>query len=310
VADGSDMMGSLRNPAAWANVFGFRPSFGRVPKGAPGEGFVAQLSTDGPMGRSVQDLAMLLSVQAGRHDQAPLSLPGDGRGFATLTPRPLRGLRIGWLGDLQGHLPMEGGLLGACETALARLAAEGAHIEPLALGFAPERVWSAWCVLRHWQLHGALGIFLDSEAQRAQLKPDLLWELTQGAALTGAQVQAASVQRTAFYRHVVTLFERFDVLALPSTQVWPFAAEGPMPREIAGRTLDTYHRWMESTVPASLLGLPTLNVPVGFHPEHPWPAGMQLIGPPLADAAVLQAGLAYEPLAADWLARAPEAVRA
>jgi amidase len=304
VADGSDMMGSLRNPAAWANVFGFRPSFGRVPKGPPGDGFFAQLATDGPMGRTVRDVAMLLSVQAGRHEAAPLSLPGDGREFASLRAAPLKGLRVGWLGDLGGHLPMEPGVIDACETGLTRMAAEGARIEPLALGFAPERVWSSWQTLRHWQIHGALGLFLQSEAQRAQLKPDLLWELSQGAALSGADVHAASTQRTALHRHVAALFERFDLLALPSAQVWPFMLDAGMPRQIAGRELDTYHRWMEVTVLASLLGLPTLNVPAGFN-EAGLPMGLQLIGKPLADAQVLQAGLAYEPMVADWLARRP-----
>ncbi|HYN60902.1 MAG TPA: amidase family protein, partial [Rubrivivax sp.] len=141
VADGSDMMGSLRNPAAWANVFGLRPSRGRVPYNPhAGDGYVAQLSTEGPMGRTVRDVAMLLSVMAGHDAHQPLSIAEDGSAFA----RPLRpaagGLRVGWLGSLGGHLPVEPGILALCESALKRFEALGAAVEPLALGYPADEV--------------------------------------------------------------------------------------------------------------------------------------------------------------------------
>ena len=111
--------------------------------------------------------------------------------------------------------------------------------------------------------------------------------------MTGTDLFAANIERSALYRHLLTLFERFDVLVLPSAQVWPFDAELDWPKSIAGVAMDTYHRWMEVVVVASLAGLPALNVPVGFNSAG-LPMGMQLIGPPLGDLGVLRLGQAYE----------------
>ena len=305
VADGSDMMGSLRNPAGWNNVFGLRPSFGRVP-GDPvvGDAFVAQLGTEGPMARSVRDLAMLLAVQAGRDTQAPLSLPGDGAEFgATLRPAA-RGLRVGWLADLDGYLPMEPGIVELCATALRRFDALGAVVEPLSLGYPADAVWQTWLTWRRFLVAGSLAPFAADPASFAQLKPEAQWEVEQGRGLSGPQVYAASVERTRFYRHLVGLFERYDLLALPSAQVWPFPADWTWPREVAGRTMDTYHRWMEVVIYATLAGLPAISVPAGFGALG-LPMGLQLIGPPHADLAVLHAAAAYETCIGEWLAQRP-----
>jgi amidase len=309
VADGSDLMGSLRNPAAWNNVFGLRPSAGRVPGDVhAGDAYVAQLATNGPMGRSVRDMAMLLSVQAGWEPRQPLSVAQAGAAFALPLERPARPpLKLGWLGDLNGYLAMEPGILEACENALKRFAALGAEVTSAELGFAPERVWQTWLTWRHFLVAGSLAPYWTDPAQRALLKPEACWECEQGAALSAAQVYAASVARTAFTRRMVELFDTFDLLVLPSAQVWPFPAEPGVPawpREIAGRTMDTYHRWMEVVIYATLAGKPALSVPAGFDARG-LPMGMQLIGPPLGDLKVLQAGAAYEQAIADWLARRP-----
>jgi amidase len=311
VADGSDMMGSLRNPAAWNNVFGLRPSAGRVPGDVhAGDAYVAQLATNGPMGRSVRDVAMLLSVQAGWEARQPLSIAQDGAAFAQpLEGAAARGLKIGWLGDLGGYLAAEPGIPEACERALERFAQWGAEVIPARLPVAPEQVWQTWLIWRHFLVAGSLAPYWANPAQRAQLNPEARWECEQGAALSAAQVYAASVARTAFTRGMVELFNTFDLLVLPSAQVWPFPAEPGVPawpREIAGRTMDTYHRWMEVVIYATLAGLPALSVPVGFDARG-LPMGMQLIGPPLGDLNVLQAGAAYEQLIGDWLARRPPA---
>lgn len=305
VADGSDMMGSLRNPAAWANVFGLRPSQGRVPYNPhAGDGYVAQLGTEGPMGRTVRDVARLLSVQAGRDARQPLSIAADGSAFAQpLQPRA-QGLRIGWLADLEGHLPFEPGILPLCESALNRFEMLGAAVEPLALGYPCDEVWQTWLTWRRFLVAGTLGPFGADPRKHALLKPEAQWEYEQGQGLGGPQVYAASLNRTRFYRHMVRLFERFDLLVLPSTQVWPFPAEWTWPREVAGRTMDTYHRWMEVVIYATLAGLPAMSVPVGFN-DAGLPMGMQLIGPPLGDLGVLNAAAAYEAAIGDWLARRP-----
>ena len=305
VADGSDMMGSLRNPAAWNNVFGLRPSQGRVPYNPhAGDGYVALLGTEGPMGRTVRDVARLLSIQAGRDDRQPLSIAEDGSAFAMpLQPRA-HGLRIGWLGDLGGHLPFEPGILALCEAALKRFEAEGAVVEPLALGHPCDEVWQTWLTWRRFLVAGTLGPLAADPKKHAQLKPEAQWEYDQGQGLSGPQIYAASTQRTRFYRHMVGLFERFDLLALPSAQVWPFPAAWTWPREIAGRPMDTYHRWMEVVIYATLAGLPAISVPAGFN-DAGLPMGLQLIGPPLGDLGVLNAAAAYEATIGDWLARRP-----
>ena len=305
VADGSDMMGSLRNPAAWANVFGLRPSFGRVPYEArDSDAFVAQLGVEGPMARNVRDLAMLLSVQAGYDARQPLSIAEDGSAFARPLKADAKGLRIGWLGDLDGYLPFEPGIVELCASALQRFESLGAVVEPMSLGYPCDEVWQTWLTWRRFLVSGSLAAFGADAQHRARLKPEALWEYEQGIGLSGPLVYEASLKRTRFYRHLVRLFERYDLLVLPSAQVWPFPAEWTWPREVAGRTMDTYHRWMEVVIYATLAGLPAMSVPVGFSGAG-LPMGMQLIGRPRGDLALIEAAAAYELSIGDLLSRRP-----
>jgi amidase len=306
VADGSDFMGSLRNPAGWNHVFGLRPSQGRVPGWPRPELFVSQLATDGPMGRTVRDLATLLQTQAGHDPRVPLSI-NDGRpSFVPPPQAEARGLRIGWLGDLAGHLPMEDGVLAVCEQALKRLEGAGAHVEPTALGFDAEALWRAWLLWRRALVAPNVAAALARPgARREQVKPEALWEFDQAATLSFADFMQAATVRTSFHAHLLGLFERFDLLALPVAQVWPFAVTETWPREVAGRAMDTYHRWMEVTIYATFGGLPAISVPAGFHANGRWPMGLQLIGRPQGDAALLHAAQAYQNLVPDLLARRP-----
>jgi len=293
VADGSDFMGSLRNPAAWANLFGLRPSQGRVPMWPAADVWIAQIGTEGPMGRTVRDLALLLETQAGPDARQPLSIARTERFAAALDEADAGGVRIGWLGDLQGYLAMEPGILDVCERGLRALEGIGCVVEPLPLGYAPERAWQAWLVWRRWLSSSRVAPFLVNPENRALVKPEALWEHDQAQGLSAAQVSSASVERTAFYEHLLGLFERFDVLALPTAQVWPFDVDLRWPSHVAGREMDTYHRWMEVTLYASLAGLPCISVPVGFNAGG-LPMGLQLIGRPQADRALLQLAHAYE----------------
>jgi amidase len=305
VADGSDFMGSLRNPAAWNNIFGLRPSQGRVPMFPVPDVWVTQLGTEGPMGRTVEDVARLLDVQAGPDARVPLSLAPHAsfaEGLDGLDPTTVR---IGWLGDLDGHLPMEAGILDVCGAALARLQGLGCAVDPTPLGHAPEAVWQAWLVWRRWLVAARIAPFLATPANRALIKPEALWEHDQALGLSGAQVLHASAQRTAFYQHLLTRFERFDVLALPCAQVWPFDAGLRWPTHIAGREMDTYHRWMEVVIYATFAGLPCISVPAGFNAAG-LPMGLQLIGKPQGDAALLRLARAYEQAAQDVLAVRPK----
>ena len=308
VADGSDSMGSLRNPAGWNHVFGFRPSQGRVPLFPAQDAWVTHFGTEGPMARTVLDLALLLDVQAGYDARSPLSLATEASFASRLDTgdeaSSTRPIRIGWLGDLGGYLPMEAGVLDTCESALARLANAGARIESLPLGFAPERLWDAWLTLRGWLVNARIAPYLKHPGNRDRIKPEALWEHDQGARLLASQVMAASVERTAFHQHVLGLFERCDFLALPSAQVWPFPVEERWPKVIASRTMDTYHRWMEVVVIPTFAGLPAVSVPAGFSASG-LPMGLQLVGKPRGDLELLRLARTYETAAADVLAIRP-----
>lgn len=313
VADGSDFMGSLRNPAAWNHVFGLRPSQGRVPLWPAPDVWISQLGTEGPMARSVRDLAALLATQAGPDARTPLAL-ADGAEFtlgaAHADPASLRGLRIGWLGDLGGHLAVEDGILPVCEAALQRLASAGAVVVPARLGVDLDALWQAWLVWRRALVAPRVAALLalrpaDGRPAREHIKPEALWEHDQAQGLDAMALLRASEQRTRLHAALLALFDTVDLLALPVAQVWPFAIGERWPRQIAGRAMDTYHRWMESTLYATFAGAPAISLPAGFHANGRWPMGLQLIAPPRADARLLQVAAAYETLAASLLAQRP-----
>jgi amidase len=307
VADGSDFMGSLRNPAGWNHVFGMRPSQGRVPMQPATDVYIAQMGTEGPMGRHVRDMAMLLSTQAGAHPLCPLSLTADPKTFAQPLEADVRGQRIGWLGDLQGYLPMEEGILDVCQSALGSFTDMGCRVDEARLGMPPEQIWQTWLVWRQALVGPRVAPFLIHPANRELIKPEALWEHDQSLQLTGAQLMAASAARTRFLATMVELFKSFDVLAIPVAQVWPFDVNLRWPQSIAGRPMDTYHRWMEVVIYATLAGLPAISVPAGFG-ANGLPMGLQLIGKPQGDLALLQLAHAYEMANLAMLAQTPPGV--
>lgn len=290
IADGSDMMGSLRNPAGWNEIYGLRPTWGAVPSEPKGDTFLHQLSTGGPMARSPADLALLLDVQAGRDPRQPHSLnhtPVAGRLDADVSGR-----KIAWLGDWSGAYPMEAGVMDHAAAAVARLGAMGCVVEAVSAPFKAADIWEAWITLRSWSVSVGLGALYDNAGMRAKLKPEAIWEIERGRALTLAQVQAASVIRSRWFEKAASLFETYDAFVLPTAQCYPFPVEWDWPREIAGVKMDTYHRWMEVVVPVSLIGLPCLAVPAGLG-ANGLPMGLQIAGPRGADFALLQLGQAW-----------------
>lgn len=291
-ADGSDMMGSLRNPAAFNGVVGFRPSQGRVPSLPAEDVFYPQLSVNGPMGRTVADVIAMLHTMAGPDPRTPLAITEALPEPAAFRRAELAGLRIGWLGDLDGHLAMEPGVLECCEASLAELAGAGAVVEPVRLPFEAMRLWDCWLTLRQWGLC-RLRPLHDDEALRAQLKPELRWELEQGMALSAGDVAAAGVVRSQWFRAVQACFGDFDLLAAPAAQVFPFPAEEHWPDTIDGRAMDTYHRWMEVVIPATLAGLPVVALPAGVDARGR-AAGLQFMGPFGRDRDVLEFALARD----------------
>ncbi|MED5543974.1 MAG: amidase [Pseudomonadota bacterium] len=310
LADGSDFGGSLRNPAGWNNVFGFRPSWGRVPSLPNTDLFWQNFATSGPMGRHVEDVALLMSVQSGPDPRAPFAQDDDPALFAQPLARDWKGARIGWLGDLGGALPMEAGVLETCEKALGAFASLGMEVSEASLSEDAEAMWQTAVTLRHWSVGADLQGFYDDPETRRLMKPEAIWEVEGYKRQTAPQLVAASEGRTRIAKAFQEAFTRHDFLALPTAQVFPFDVDQHWPHEIAGRRMDSYHRWMEVTLPATMAALPVLAIPAGFGGAGKLPIGIQLIGPRNADLAVLQLGHAYEQASA-WIAQArPPVLRA
>jgi len=303
VADGSDMMGSLRNPAAYNNIIGFRPSYGRVPFGPALEVFSQQLGYEGPMGRTVEDTARLLSTMAGFDARTPLSIKEDASLFSNSLQKDMTGRKIAWLGDFDGYFPLEDGIPELCRDALKSFESIGCIVEPVKLDFPMDQLWEIWLILRHWLITGIAAPLYDNVENRKKMKPEALWEIENGMVLKASDVFKASIGRSEWYQTLNTLFSQYDFLVCPSAQVFPFDAKIHWPREVAGKTMDTYHRWMEITAPGSLSGCPIVNVPVGFN-RRGLPMGMQILGPSTRDFKVLQLAYQYEQ-ACGWTQKTP-----
>ncbi|WP_257744647.1 amidase [Burkholderia glumae] len=306
VADGSDFGGSLRNPAAFCNVFGLRPSAGRVPRWPVPDVFYQQFGVEGPMGRTVADVAQLLAIQAGHDPRDPLSFDDDPARFTQPLDADPRGKRIAWVGDWRGHLAIEPGVLALGERALDTLRTLGCEVDAALPDFEPARIWQIWLAHRHLMSGGSLLALYRDPARRALLKPEAVFEVEGLLAMTADQVYEASVARSAWYQAALAMFERYDFLAAPTAQVSPFDVEARWPASIAGRAMDSYHRWMETVTPWTLAGLPVINVPAGFN-EAGLPTGIQLIGRPRDDFGLLQLAHAYQQ-ASDWVAGRPPVI--
>jgi amidase len=229
---------------------------------------------------------------AGQNPRDPLSLDIDPAQFAEPLGGISHGLRVGWLGDYDGYLPMEEGVIALCRKALGHFESLGCTVSDAKPDFDMARLWRAWLILRHWSTAAWAAPLYHDPARRAQLKPELIWEIEGGLGLSAAQVSEAMAVRAQWYAAVNALFERFDFLVLPTAQVFPFDAETHWPREVAGRAMDTYHRWMEVVIGGTMSGCPIVAVPAGFSSAG-LPMGLQLIGPLRRDLAVLRMGAAY-----------------
>ena len=306
VADGSDMMGSLRNPAAFNNIYGFRPSVGRIPNDKAADVCQLPLATSGPMGRSIVDMARLLDTLCAHDRHKPWSLSAE-TSFATslqVNPTPsLAGTRIGWIGDANGQYPVHNDVLGLCKSALETLETLGCEVYPVDLAIDVNELFNAWCTLRSYSMASALGGLFRDPAKRTQLKPEAQWEIERGLSFTGEQLHEANVVRSNWYARAAHLFDQYDALCLPSAAVLPFDAELHWVDAIQGVPMTTYHEWMNVVVPASLGGIPTLAIPAGFN-SFGLPAGLQLMGRYAMDADLLRIGQAYH-VATDWPSRCP-----
>ena len=302
IADGSDMMGSLRNPGAFNNVIGFRPSQGRVPSVPKNDLFYQQLSTSGPMGRNVEDTIRLLSSMAGYDSRSPLSRQDQLPSYDAYSAADLGGYKISWLGNYDGHLAMEPGVLELCMSALSSLTTYGVIVEDCKPDYDMSRLWQTWLTLRHWALSDIKELYDDPE-HRKLLKPEVAWEYEGSIGMTAKELFEAALARSDWYSALHRLFEKFDVIALPTAQLFPFNADIHWPKSVAGRKMDTYHRWMEVVIGGTLSGLPVINLPAGFDNQGR-PMGIQFIGRMGQDQKVLEFAMAYEGVT-DYLNRRP-----
>jgi amidase len=287
LADGSDLGGSLRNPAGYCNVVGFRTSAGRVPVW-PTQAAWFGLSTQGPMARTVADVALMLSVIAGPDPRAPLSIQEPGDRFARPLDRDLRGTRIAWSQSL-GGLPVDPRVTTTLEAVRPVLDSLGCVVEEAEPDLSDAR--EIFQTMRAWSFELSHGALLAKH--REQMKETVIWNIEEGQRLTGPQLAAAERKRTALYGRVVAFFERYDFLLLPVSQVPPFPIEQPYPTEINGQPMPTYIDWMRSCSDITVTGLPAISVPAGFTDDG-LPVGLQIVGRPWNDLSVLQFAHAFE----------------
>ena len=285
IADGSDTGGSLRNPAAFCNVIGFRPSPGRVPS-LPGDPW-SDLSTAGPMARTVDDVALLFSVLAGPDPRVPNCLPEPGGGFRSVAPVEVSKLRIAVTEDF-GGLPVEDPIREAIRELGDTLAAAGATV----LEAAPDLVDARriFHILRATGFRRRFGPLGDAE--KAELKDTIRWNLDAGLELTVADYDWVYPARAALVARVGAFFEDVDLLVGPTTQVLPFDVTTDWVREVEGKRMSTYIEWMESCSWITVTCCPTLSIPAGF--KNDLPVGAQLVAPLREDAFLLRAAKAVE----------------
>lgn len=301
LADGSDYGGSLRNPAGWNNVFGFRPSFGRIPR-VDQDIWTPGLSVLGPMARSVEDLALMFSVQAGFSTQAPLSLPGDGGAFYPAPAPRSKGLRIAWLGDFGGEITFDAQALALARSAMNVFETLGCEVEEARPDFSFPALWRAFKTLRHWH-NAALLPFYENPEQRKGLPDAAIYEIEKGLKLTAYDVAAASQTRSLWHAALARFHEAYDFWAMPTAQCFAFAAEARGVTEIGGKAMTTYHEWMQCAVPATMAGAPAIALPAGFDASGR-AMGVQLVGRVQDEIGLLAAARAYDE-ATRWPYRRP-----
>ena len=290
LADGSDMGGSLRNPASFCNVVGLRPSVGRVPAW-PTTNAWELTSVGGPMARNVEDLALLLSVIAGPSTRAPLSLETPGSAFAPPLAGDLRGLRVALSVDLGGAFEVDHEVASVVRAQADVLEDAGARVSDDHLDVTGAE--AAFRTLRAWLFQHRFGLMLAKRP--GAFKESLADNIRAGAGLTGADVAAAYQRLTSLAEKVRLFFDSFDVLVLPVSQVPPFDADEEYPAAINGREQATYLDWMRSAYLITVTGCPAISIPAGFT-EEGWPVGIQIVAAPRRERRLLEVAHAFERL--------------
>ena len=293
-ADGTDMMGSCRTPAAFANIYGFRPTPGLIPdyRMNPRKDNLPLLSTPGCLARTPNDLAIILDVVSGKHKSDPYSFNLTNTFEEThIKDEDFSNIKIGWLSDMNSNYKFESGIMNICEQILKSLEKNKIKIESLKPKININNLWYSWCVLR------AKSIYEDVVSMKLkdinEMTTQAIWEHNKGIELKDENIQAALKLRKHCIDEVDKIFQYYDFLALPTQQVFPFDKKLQYPEKINYDKLDSYHRWIEIHVLSSLLYLPTISVPIGFNKDG-LPIGMQIIGKKYEDLKVLAFAKKYE----------------
>jgi amidase len=298
IADGSDMGGSLRNPASYCNVVGFRPSPGRVPLWPDLVGW-CPLLVEGPMARTVKDVALMLSAIAGPDARSPISISEPGSLFNRPLDRDFKGVRIAWSRSL-GGLPVDPRVTDVIEEKRHVFESLGCITEDIEPDFAGAdeafKVWRAWRV--------ELGFAELLEQHRNAVKDTVIWNIEEGIKLNGPQIGAAERKRTDLYHRIRNLMETYEYLVLPVSQVPPFDVKERYVQEINGQVMETYIDWMKSCYYISAIGNPSISVPCGFTSDG-LPIGVQIVGRHQNDFSVLQLAHAFEQETEFWKQKPP-----
>jgi amidase len=288
LADGSDMGGSCRYPAAFNNVVGMRTSPGRVPA-YPSTALFSTLSVLGPIARNVEDAAYMMSVIAGSDNRSPISIEEHGDIFLKPFDENIRGLRIAWSADFGGVIPVDPTVKRNIEEQIKYFTELGCHVEQACPDLAEaDEVFN---IFRAWEFEMSNNELYDRF--KDVMKPSYIWNFNKGRELRGVDIGRAERLRNQLYHRTRVFFEKYDALILPVSQVPPFDVNLEYPQQINGVQMETYLDWMRSAYYISALGNPALSVPSGFTPDG-LPLGLQIVGPHRADYEVLRIGYAFE----------------
>jgi len=296
IADGSDTGGSLRNPAAFCNVVGFRTSPGRVPMWPQEVGWFP-ISVQGPMARTVADTALLLSALAGPDSRSPIALNESGDQFRQPLDRDFRGVRISWSADF-GELPVDQRIVDVMQDQRGVFESLGCVVEDGQPDFqGADESFKVW---RSWRFELKFADLLKTDAER--IKDTIRWNADEGRKLTGPQISRAERKRTELYHRVRGFMREREFMVFPVTQVPPFDIDQPYIEQINGQAMQTYIDWMKSCYYITVTGLPAISVPCGFTADG-LPVGLQIVGRHQADFGVLQLAHAFEQATGYWKQR-------
>jgi len=292
-ADGTDQMGSCRGPAAYANIYGFRPTPGLIPADRTGQNLeLPILTTPGCFARNPNDMSILLDEIAGSDlsDKFSFDLNGLFKD-QNINEKKFSAFKIGWLSNMNGYYNIDNNIIEICENKLKDLEKLNIKVEALKPKFNTDILWKSWTTLR------AKSIYEDTLAMNISdintMTYQAIWEYKKGKEIKSEDILLSLDQKKQCLNQIDLIFNNFDFLALPSAQIFPFDKNLQFPKNINNVELDTYHRWLEVFILSSLLGLPTITIPAGFNKDG-MPMGMQIIGKSKDDLKLFSFAIMYE----------------